>query len=74
MKTTKKRPILNEAFKQFQRLPEWPIKRAHEANPHSEKANEANRLLTLQPSNGGGLSPLGKFQLLVPDTRTGKIK
>jgi len=73
MKTTRKRPILNEAFKQFQRLPEWPIKRAHEANPHSEKAKGANRL-TLQPSNGGGASPLRKFQLLVPDTRTGKIK
>jgi len=43
MKRTKKRPSLNEAFKKFQRLPEWAIKRAHEANQLSEKTNEANR-------------------------------
>jgi hypothetical protein len=73
MKTTKKRPGLNEAFKQFQRLPEWPIERAHEANQLSEKADEANRR-TLQPSSGGRSSPLRKFQLLVQDVQTGKIK
>jgi hypothetical protein len=66
MKTTKKRAVLNDAFKQFQRLPEWPIKRAHEANRLSEKA--------LQPSSGGRASSLRKFQLLVPDVRTEKIK
>jgi hypothetical protein len=37
MKTTKKRPGLNEAFKQFQRLPQWPIKRAHEADQLAKK-------------------------------------
>jgi hypothetical protein len=68
MRTTKKRPVLNEAFKQFQRLPEWPIKRAYEANQLSEKANKVN-LRTLQPS-----SPHRNFQLIVPDVQPGKIK
>jgi hypothetical protein len=37
---TKKRQKLNESFKQFQRLPEWPIQENGEANQRSEQWNE----------------------------------
>jgi hypothetical protein len=64
MKTMKKRPALNEVFKQFQRLPEWPINRAHEANQLSEKPNDAKgRSGQSRSRRQGGL--LRKFQLFV---------
>jgi hypothetical protein len=66
MKTTKKRAALNEVFKQFQRLPEWPINRAHEANQLSEKPKDAKgRSGQSRSRRKGGL--LHKFQLLVTE-------
>jgi len=64
MKTTKKRPVLNEVFKQFQTLPEWPIKKDEPSNL-SRKATEVKRR-TLPPDSGGRASLLRKFQLLAP--------
>ena len=64
MKTTKKRSVLNEAFKQFQRLPQWPVERAREPSRLSEKANAA-QARSLRPGSDGRASPLRKFQLLV---------
>jgi hypothetical protein len=66
MKTTKKRAVLNEAFKQFQRLPQWPIEQEHNANQLSEKANDAKHR-TVKPGSAGRASPLCKFQVLVKD-------
>ena len=64
MKTTKKRSVLNEGFKQFQRLPKWPIELAREATQFFEKANEA-QARGLQPGSDGSATPLANFQLLV---------
>jgi hypothetical protein len=54
MKTTKKRSVLNEGFKQFQRLPQWPTEMAHEAKAGG-----------LQRGSDGRATPLDDFQLLV---------
>jgi len=38
--------VLNEAFKHFQRLPDWPIAKTREASHLAEKGNAAKAKLS----------------------------
>src|SRR5262249_11831738 len=56
-KATRKRQVLNHAFKQFQRLPVWPIEKIRQANLSCEKQT----MQTSGPSTRGAADEQARF-------------
>jgi len=51
MQTPKKRPVLNEIFKQFQRLPEWPTTKNRKSNRGNETAGTYSKGADQEPAS-----------------------